>query len=112
VSADILKSVGKAFTALPQEFTPHRQIKKVYEQRRAMIESGTRCCCCTSLLFSGFRLTFVPSNAAPRHDRVRYALLHLTSAVLLNVVLLKGLACLRYTQPLHLTALQWVQVDI
>jgi 2-oxoglutarate dehydrogenase E1 component len=41
VNAEILKSVGKAFTALPEEFTPHRQIKKVYEQRRAMIESGT-----------------------------------------------------------------------
>lgn len=40
VNADILKSVGKAFTALPEDFTPHRQIKKVYEQRRAMIESG------------------------------------------------------------------------
>ncbi|KAF8071292.1 ogdh [Scenedesmus sp. PABB004] len=40
VSPEILKSVGAAFTKLPEGFTPHRQIKKVYEQRRAMIESG------------------------------------------------------------------------
>jgi hypothetical protein len=40
VNGEILKSVGKAFTGLPEEFTPHRQIKKIYEQRRAMIESG------------------------------------------------------------------------
>eukprot|EP00879_Flechtneria_rotunda_P007432 GHRR01007796.1.p1 GENE.GHRR01007796.1~~GHRR01007796.1.p1 ORF type:complete len:742 (+),score=239.80 GHRR01007796.1:134-2359(+) len=40
VKADVLKSVGHAITALPDGFTAHRQIKKVYEQRRAMIESG------------------------------------------------------------------------
>eukprot|EP00775_Hariotina_reticulata_P006514 gene6515-6741_t len=40
VNIDILKSVGKAITALPEHFTPHRQIKKVYEQRRQMIETG------------------------------------------------------------------------
>lgn len=37
---DVLKSVGQAITSLPEQFTPHRQIKKVYEQRRHMIESG------------------------------------------------------------------------
>lgn len=37
---DVLKSVGDAITRLPEDFTPHRQIKKVYEARRAMIESG------------------------------------------------------------------------
>jgi 2-oxoglutarate dehydrogenase complex dehydrogenase (E1) component-like enzyme len=50
VNAEILKSVGKAFTALPEDFTPHRQIKKVYEQRRAMIESGEAWCGPTLLL--------------------------------------------------------------
>lgn len=41
---DLLKSLGMAITELPQTFTPHRQIKKVYEQRRHMIESGALCC--------------------------------------------------------------------
>eukprot|EP00877_Chromochloris_zofingiensis_P000629 jgi/Chrzof1/10567/Cz05g03220.t1_OGD[v5.2] len=40
VKMDLLKSLGMAITELPQTFTPHRQIKKVYEQRRHMIESG------------------------------------------------------------------------
>jgi 2-oxoglutarate dehydrogenase E1 component len=40
VKHDLLLSVGHAITALPDTLTPHRQIKKVYEQRRAMIESG------------------------------------------------------------------------
>eukprot|EP00878_Enallax_costatus_P029626 GHUV01032156.1.p1 GENE.GHUV01032156.1~~GHUV01032156.1.p1 ORF type:complete len:144 (-),score=29.61 GHUV01032156.1:273-704(-) len=40
VAMDVLKSVGHAITSLPENFTPHRQIKKVYESRRAMIESG------------------------------------------------------------------------
>jgi len=42
VNIDILKSVGQAITALPEDFTPHRQIKKVYEQRRQMIETGAK----------------------------------------------------------------------
>lgn len=29
-----------AITQLPDSLTPHRQIKKIYEQRRAMIETG------------------------------------------------------------------------
>ena len=37
---DILKQVGVAITELPPSFSPHRQIKKVYEGRRAMIDSG------------------------------------------------------------------------
>ena len=37
---DVLKSVGTAMTSMPETFTPHRQIKKVYEARRAAIESG------------------------------------------------------------------------
>ena len=37
---NILKQVGVFVTELPSTFTPHKQIKKVYELRRAMIESG------------------------------------------------------------------------
>lgn len=40
VHIDILKQVGTAITELPATFTPHKQIKKVYELRRAMVESG------------------------------------------------------------------------
>jgi 2-oxoglutarate dehydrogenase E1 component len=40
VKHDLLVSVGRAITALPDTLTPHRQIKKVYEHRRAMVESG------------------------------------------------------------------------
>ncbi|GFH32684.1 transket_pyr domain-containing protein, partial [Haematococcus lacustris] len=40
VSLEVLKSVGHAITDLPSNFTPHKQIKKVYEARRAMIDSG------------------------------------------------------------------------
>jgi 2-oxoglutarate dehydrogenase E1 component len=36
----LLKSVGDAITKLPSDFTPHRQIKKIYEARREMIETG------------------------------------------------------------------------
>lgn len=43
VKSDILRSVGAAITALPPSLTPHRQIKKVYETRRAMIDSGAAC---------------------------------------------------------------------
>mmetsp|Transcript_20449 Transcript_20449/g.61577 ORF Transcript_20449/g.61577 Transcript_20449/m.61577 type:complete len:1082 (-) Transcript_20449:445-3690(-) len=39
VSADVLQDVGKAITELPPGFAPHRQIKKLYGQRRAMIEA-------------------------------------------------------------------------
>lgn len=40
VKHELLMSVGEAITQLPATFTPHRQIKKVYEQRRKMIETG------------------------------------------------------------------------
>lgn len=36
----MLKSVGEAITQLPADFTPHRQIKKIYEARREMVETG------------------------------------------------------------------------
>lgn len=37
---EILKNVGKAITTLPENFKPHRAVKKVYEQRAQMIETG------------------------------------------------------------------------
>ncbi|GIL90737.1 hypothetical protein Vretimale_15815 [Volvox reticuliferus] len=40
VPADLLRTVGHAITALPEDFVAHRQIRKVYEQRRAMVDSG------------------------------------------------------------------------
>lgn len=40
VKPEILKTVGKAISSLPENFKPHRAVKKVYEQRAQMIESG------------------------------------------------------------------------
>ncbi|ONI24223.1 hypothetical protein PRUPE_2G230400 [Prunus persica] len=40
VKPEILKSVGKAVTSLPETFKPHRAVKKNYEQRAQMIETG------------------------------------------------------------------------
>ncbi|KAJ7971304.1 putative 2-oxoglutarate dehydrogenase [Quillaja saponaria] len=40
VKPEILKNVGKAITALPENFAPHRAVKKIYEQRAQMIETG------------------------------------------------------------------------
>ncbi|KAG6554594.1 hypothetical protein Mapa_003612 [Marchantia paleacea] len=40
VNPEILKEVGKKITHLPSTFSPHRAIKKIYEQRLQMIESG------------------------------------------------------------------------
>ncbi|KAF7811343.1 2-oxoglutarate dehydrogenase, mitochondrial-like [Senna tora] len=40
VNPDILKNVGKAITVLPENFTPHRAVKKIYENRAQMIETG------------------------------------------------------------------------
>lgn len=37
---EVLKSVGKAITTLPSDFTPHRTIKRVYDSRAEMIETG------------------------------------------------------------------------
>lgn len=36
----ILKRVGQAITTLPENFKPHRAVKKIFELRAAMIESG------------------------------------------------------------------------
>ncbi|KAK9823376.1 hypothetical protein WJX72_002327 [[Myrmecia] bisecta] len=40
VPMDFLKEVGMAITTLPPELTPHRQVKKVYDARRQVVESG------------------------------------------------------------------------
>lgn len=40
VKPEILKNVGKAITVFPDNFKPHRAVKKVYEQRAQMIETG------------------------------------------------------------------------
>lgn len=40
VKLEILKEVGKAITTLPATFSPHKAIKRVYEQRSQMIETG------------------------------------------------------------------------
>ncbi|KAI9124562.1 hypothetical protein K1719_004484 [Acacia pycnantha] len=40
VKPEILKSVGKAITTLPENFIPHRAVKKIYENRAQMIETG------------------------------------------------------------------------
>jgi 2-oxoglutarate dehydrogenase E1 component len=40
VKPEILKHVGQAITTLPENFKPHRAVKKIFELRAAMIESG------------------------------------------------------------------------
>ncbi|CAN8251494.1 unnamed protein product [Cochlearia groenlandica] len=40
VKPEILKNVGKAISTFPENFKPHRGVKRVYEQRAHMIESG------------------------------------------------------------------------
>lgn len=40
VKPEILKNVGKAITNLPENFKPHKAVKRIYEQRSQMIESG------------------------------------------------------------------------
>lgn len=40
VKPEILKNVGKAITVFPENFTPHRAVRKIYEQRAQMIETG------------------------------------------------------------------------
>lgn len=37
---EILKNVGTSITTLPENFMPHRGIKRVYDARKQMIESG------------------------------------------------------------------------
>ncbi|KAI4348125.1 hypothetical protein L6164_008884 [Bauhinia variegata] len=40
VKPEILKTIGKAITVLPENLMPHRAVKKIYEQRAQMIETG------------------------------------------------------------------------
>ncbi|KAA3481792.1 2-oxoglutarate dehydrogenase, mitochondrial-like [Gossypium australe] len=40
VCPNVLKMVGRAITVLPEDFKPHRAVKKVYEDRAKMIETG------------------------------------------------------------------------
>ncbi|KAE8712103.1 2-oxoglutarate dehydrogenase [Hibiscus syriacus] len=40
VNPEILKKVGRAISILPKDFKPHRAVKKVYEDRAKMIETG------------------------------------------------------------------------
>ena len=40
VPMEILKRIGKNVTTLPDEFNPHRQVKKNYENRKKAIETG------------------------------------------------------------------------
>lgn len=37
---EILKNVGQLITTLPDGFTPHKGIQRVYDARRKMIETG------------------------------------------------------------------------
>ena len=39
---DVLQEVGKAVTDIPKDFTPHRLIKKLFQQRRDMITGDAR----------------------------------------------------------------------
>jgi 2-oxoglutarate dehydrogenase E1 component len=40
VKPEILKRVGEAMTTLPENFKPHRAVKKIFDLRRQMIETG------------------------------------------------------------------------
>ncbi|KAK4476663.1 hypothetical protein RD792_015823 [Penstemon davidsonii] len=40
VKPEILKNVGKAITSLPETFKPHRAVKRIFEDRAKMIETG------------------------------------------------------------------------
>ncbi|KAK4414283.1 2-oxoglutarate dehydrogenase, mitochondrial [Sesamum alatum] len=40
VKPEILKNVGKAITTLPETFKPHRAVKRIFEDRAKMIETG------------------------------------------------------------------------
>jgi hypothetical protein len=100
VRADILKSVGAAITALPENFTPHRQIKKVYEARRAMIESGG--VGSSKLLKCGTELQFLRHlgeggrrDGAHRRPRPRVPLLTCVLCVCLCVCVCVCVCCLR-----------------
>ncbi|KAL3521051.1 hypothetical protein ACH5RR_019200 [Cinchona calisaya] len=40
VKPEILKNVGKAITTLPENFKPHRAVKRIFDDRAKMIETG------------------------------------------------------------------------
>lgn len=40
VQPEILKNVGKAIATLPENFKPHRAVKKIFADRLKMIETG------------------------------------------------------------------------
>ncbi|XP_050208860.1 uncharacterized protein LOC126659602 [Mercurialis annua] len=40
VKLDVLKTVGKAITALPDDLKPHKRLKSIYDDRLRMIETG------------------------------------------------------------------------
>ncbi|CAH9088056.1 unnamed protein product [Cuscuta europaea] len=40
VKPEILSNVGKAITTLPENFKPHRALKRIFDERRKMIETG------------------------------------------------------------------------
>lgn len=40
VNPDVLKSVGKSITTLPDDIKPHKQVKRIYEERARMIDTG------------------------------------------------------------------------
>ncbi|KAH9603415.1 hypothetical protein KSS87_022982 [Heliosperma pusillum] len=40
VKPEILTNVGKAITTIPENFKPHKAVKRIYDQRAQMIESG------------------------------------------------------------------------
>ncbi|XP_074313299.1 uncharacterized protein LOC141648496 [Silene latifolia] len=40
VKPEILKHVGKAITTIPENFNPHKAVKRIYDQRAQMIETG------------------------------------------------------------------------
>ena len=40
VKMETRKKVGEAITAIPAGFTPHRVVRRVYDARKKMIETG------------------------------------------------------------------------
>ncbi|KAH9603701.1 hypothetical protein KSS87_007452 [Heliosperma pusillum] len=40
VKPEILKNVGKAITSIPETFKPHKAVKRIYDNRAQMIETG------------------------------------------------------------------------
>lgn len=73
---ELLQTVGEAVTRLPEGFSAHRQIRKVYEHRRAMIETGgfgSYLLFVSLELFLGGVIEAPPDpqglRAAARHDR-------------------------------------------